>query len=196
MTAHAALGRRSRLGVTAHAISTPGARPPSDVTSSQPRRVSDGLTGHRHCRLSKPWRCPHRRGQALATDDQQEHARAQRDIPILVRTQETEPDAGRRGCPQSGRDPFDVRIFGNDRSAHPQRAGTRGAVDRARLRTRDEDVTNGSAAERRDARRLDRVRCAEEPRTRAEYDRMDDKAVLVDQPGLDQRPGEPCPALG
>ena len=25
---------------------------------------------------------------------------------------------------------------------------------------------------------------------------MDNKAILVDQPGLDQRAGEPCPALG
>jgi Transposase IS66 family len=31
---------------------------------------------------------------------------------------------------------------------------------------------------------------------RAQDDRVDDKAVLVDQAGLDQRPGEPCPAVG
>ncbi len=64
--------------------------------------------------------------------------------------------------------------------------GHRAVADRARLQTRREDVSNGSAAERRGAHRLDRVRCAEEPLARAEDDRMDNKVVLVDQPGLDQ----------
>ena len=42
-------------------------------------------------------------------------------------------------------------------------ADTRAVTDRARLQTRREDVSNGSAAQRRGGRRLDRVRRAEEP---------------------------------
>ena len=58
-----------------------------------------------------------------------------------------------------------------------------------------EDVGDGSAAEDGGARRLDGERFEEEPLARAQDDRVDDKAVLVDQAGLDQRAGEPYPAL-
>ena len=61
---------------------------------------------------------------------------------------------------------------------------------------RREDVGDGSAAEDGGAYRLDGERREEEPLARTQDDWMDDKAVLVDQAGLDQRPGEPCPAVG
>jgi hypothetical protein len=55
---------------------------------------------------------------------------------------------------------------------------------------------DGSAAEDGGAHRLDGERREEEPLARAQYDRVDHEAVLVDQAGLDQRPGEPRPAVG
>ena len=67
---------------------------------------------------------------------------------------------------------------------------------RARSRVRGEDVGDGSAAEDRSAHRFDGERCGEDPLAHAQDDRVDDKAVLVDQTGLDKRPGEACPALG
>jgi hypothetical protein len=45
---------------------------------------------------------------------------------------------------------------------------------------RREDVGDGSAAEDGGARRLDRERCSEKPLARAQDDRVDDQAVLVD----------------
>jgi hypothetical protein len=54
-------------------------------------------------------------------------------------------------------------------------------------------VGDRSAAEDGGAHRFDRERRAEEPLARAQHDRVDDEAVLVDQAGLDQRPGEPRP---
>jgi hypothetical protein len=54
---------------------------------------------------------------------------------------------------------------------------------------------DGSAAEADGAHRLDGERCHEDPLARAQDGRVDDKAVLVDQAGLDQRSGEPCPAV-
>jgi hypothetical protein len=61
---------------------------------------------------------------------------------------------------------------------------------------RREDVSDGPAAENGGAHRLDGERCGEEPLARAQDDRVDDKALLVDQAGLDQRSGEPYAALG
>jgi hypothetical protein len=61
---------------------------------------------------------------------------------------------------------------------------------------RREDVGDGSAAENGGAHRLESERREEEPLTRAQDGRVDEKAVLVDQAGLDQRPGEPYPAVG
>jgi hypothetical protein len=61
---------------------------------------------------------------------------------------------------------------------------------------RREDVGDGSAAGDGGAHRLDRERGEEEPLARAQNDRMDNKAVLVDKAGLDQRSGEPYPAVG
>ncbi len=55
---------------------------------------------------------------------------------------------------------------------------------------------DGSAAEDGGAHRLDGERCEEDPLARAQDGRVDDKAVLVDQAGLDQRSGEPCPTVG
>ena len=69
-------------------------------------------------------------------------------------------------------------------------------ADRARSRVRGEDVGDGSAAEDGGAHRFDGERRDEDPLARAQDDRVDDKAVLVDQAGLDKRSGEPCPALG
>ena len=45
---------------------------------------------------------------------------------------------------------------------------------------------DGATAEGDGAHRLDDERCEEEPLARAQNDRMDNKAVLVDQAGLDQ----------
>jgi hypothetical protein len=56
-----------------------------------------------------------------------------------------------------------------------------------RSRVRREDVGDSSAAEGGGAHRLDGERCVEESLARAQDDRVDDKAVLVDQAGLDQR---------
>ncbi len=61
---------------------------------------------------------------------------------------------------------------------------------------RREDVGDGSAAEGGGAHRLDGERREEDPLARIHDGRVDEEAVLVDQAGLDQRPGEPCPALG
>ena len=61
---------------------------------------------------------------------------------------------------------------------------------------RHEDVGDGSAAEHGGAHRLDGERRKEDPLTRTQDGRMDEKAVLIDQAGLDQRSGEPCPAVG
>jgi hypothetical protein len=58
-----------------------------------------------------------------------------------------------------------------------------------------EDVGDGSAAECAGADRLDGEGCGEEPLAGAKDDGVDDKAVLIDQAGLDQRSGEPCTAL-
>jgi hypothetical protein len=52
---------------------------------------------------------------------------------------------------------------------------------------RREDVGDGSAAEGGGAHRLDGQRRGEEPLARAQDDRVDDEAVLVDQAGLDER---------
>ena len=60
---------------------------------------------------------------------------------------------------------------------------------------RPEDVGDGSAAEGRSADRLDGERCGEELLARTQDDGVDDETVLIDQAGLDQRPGEPCTAL-
>src|SRR3954452_11170218 len=51
----------------------------------------------------------------------------------------------------------------------------------ARSWARGEDVGDGSAAESDSGRRLDGERRGEDPLARAQDDRMDDKAVLVDQ---------------
>src|SRR5580704_17329645 len=76
-------------------------------------------------------------------------------------------------------------------------------VDQSRImsipdasRVRAEDVGDSPAAEGGGANRLDGVRCQEEPLARAQDDRVDHEAVLVDKAGLDQRSGEPCPAVG
>jgi hypothetical protein len=69
-------------------------------------------------------------------------------------------------------------------------------VTLARLRVRREDVSDGSAAEGGGAHRLEGERRGEEPLTRTQDDRTDEKTVLVDQAGPDQRPGEPGPAVG
>jgi hypothetical protein len=61
---------------------------------------------------------------------------------------------------------------------------------------RREDVSDGSAAEDGGAHRLDGERREEDPLARTQDGRMDEKAVLVDQAGPDQRSGEPCPAVG
>jgi hypothetical protein len=61
---------------------------------------------------------------------------------------------------------------------------------------RREDVGDPSAAEDDGAHRVDGERREEDPLARTQNDRMDEEAVLVDQAGLDQRPGEPCPAVG
>jgi hypothetical protein len=61
---------------------------------------------------------------------------------------------------------------------------------------RSEDVGDGSAAEDGGAHRVDGERREEESLARAQDDRVNDKAVLVDQAGPDQRPGEPRPAVG
>jgi hypothetical protein len=61
---------------------------------------------------------------------------------------------------------------------------------------RREDVGDGSAAEDGGAHRLDGERRVEDPLARAQDGRVDEKAVFVDQAGLDQRSGEPCPAVG
>jgi hypothetical protein len=60
---------------------------------------------------------------------------------------------------------------------------------------RPEDVGDGSAAEDGGAHRLDGERCGEDPLARTQDGRVDEKAVLVDQAGLDQRSGEPRPAV-
>jgi hypothetical protein len=44
--------------------------------------------------------------------------------------------------------------------------------------------------------RLDGERHEEDPLARTPDGRVNEKAVLVDQAGLDQRSGEPCPAVG
>ena len=69
-------------------------------------------------------------------------------------------------------------------------------ADQARSRVGREDVGDGSAAEDGGADWLDGQRRGEEPLARAQDHRVDGKAVLVDQAGLDQRPGEPYPAVG
>ena len=61
---------------------------------------------------------------------------------------------------------------------------------------RCEDVGDGSAAEDGGADPLDGERCGEDALARTQHDRVDDKAVLIDQAGLDQRSGEPHPAVG
>jgi hypothetical protein len=60
---------------------------------------------------------------------------------------------------------------------------------------RGEDVGDGSGAEGGDAHGLDGEGCGEQPLARSEDDRVDDEAVLVDQPGLDERSSEPDAAL-
>jgi hypothetical protein len=60
---------------------------------------------------------------------------------------------------------------------------------------RREDVGDGSAAEGGGAHGLDGERCGEEPLAGTQDDGVDDKAILIDQAGLDQRSGEPCTAL-
>src|SRR4051812_13530484 len=66
----------------------------------------------------------------------------------------------------------------------------------ARSRVRCEDVDDGSAAEDGGTHWFDGKRGGEELLARAQDDRMDNKAVLVDQPGLDQRSRKPGPTLG
>jgi hypothetical protein len=73
----------------------------------------------------------------------------------------------------------------------------RGPVpDQTRSRVRREDVGDASAAEDGGAHRLDGERREEEPLARTQNDRVDEQAVLIDQAGLDQRPGEPRPTVG
>ena len=60
---------------------------------------------------------------------------------------------------------------------------------------RREDVGDGSAAEDGGAYRLDGERREEDPLARTQDGRVDEKAVVVDQAGLDQRSGEPCSAI-
>jgi hypothetical protein len=68
--------------------------------------------------------------------------------------------------------------------------------DLDRLRVRREDMGDGSAAEDGGAHRLDGEWREEDPLARTQDDRVDDKAVLVYQAGLDQRPGESYSAVG
>ena len=68
--------------------------------------------------------------------------------------------------------------------------------DQARSRVRREDVGDGSAAEDGGAHRLDGERREEDPLARTQDGRVDEKAVLVDQAGLNQRSGESCPTVG
>jgi hypothetical protein len=56
-------------------------------------------------------------------------------------------------------------------------------------------VSDGSGAEGRRAHWLDGQGCREQPLARTEDDWVDDEAVLVDQPGLDERSSEPDAAL-
>jgi hypothetical protein len=67
---------------------------------------------------------------------------------------------------------------------------------RVRSRACCEDVGDGCAAEGGGADRLDGERCGEESLACAQGDGVNDEPVLVDQAGLDQRAGEPHPALG
>src|SRR6185436_18726712 len=85
------------------------------------------------------------------------------------------------------------RVEGN-RPAGLAPAATGSTISRSRVHR--EDMGDGATAEGDGAHRFDGERCGEEPLARAQDDWMDDKAVLVDQAGLDQRPGEPCPAVG
>jgi DNA-binding transcriptional MerR regulator len=66
---------------------------------------------------------------------------------------------------------------------------------RARSRVRREDVGDGSAAEGGGAHGLDGEGCGEQRLAGTEDDRVDDEAVLVDQPSLDERSSEPDAAL-
>ncbi|HEY2657121.1 MAG TPA: hypothetical protein VGI55_15120 [Solirubrobacteraceae bacterium] len=54
-----------------------------------------------------------------------------------------------------------------------------------------EDVGDGSAAEGGGAHGLDGEGRSEQPLACTADDRVDDEAVLVDQPGLDERSSEP-----
>jgi hypothetical protein len=79
---------------------------------------------------------------------------------------------------------------------HPNGESVRSAVVvEARSGMRREDVGDGSAAEWGRADRLDGEGCGEEPLAGTQDDGVGDKAVLIDQAGLDQRSGEPCTAL-
>src|SRR3954451_25387148 len=68
-------------------------------------------------------------------------------------------------------------------------------ADQSRSWVRREDMGDGATAEGDGLHRFDGEWCGEERFARAQDDRMDDEAVLIDQAGLDQRSGEPCPAL-
>jgi hypothetical protein len=56
-------------------------------------------------------------------------------------------------------------------------------------------VSDGSAAEGGGAHWVNGEGCREQPLARTEDDWVDDEAVLVDQPGLDERSSEPDAAL-
>jgi hypothetical protein len=78
------------------------------------------------------------------------------------------------------------------RAGSPRRGSVRSPVaGRARSRVRREDVGDGSAAEGGGAHGLDGEGCGEQPLACTEDDRVNDEAVLVDQPGLDERSSEP-----
>ena len=104
----------------------------------------------------------------------------------------------------AARDPTTVRLSRNMPHQPTNQAQPGGGVRelrrprRAGLRPHLAAKTwaTASAAEGDGAHRLDGERCVEDPLAGAQDDRVDDEAVLVDQaPGLDQRSGEPCPAL-
>ena len=56
-------------------------------------------------------------------------------------------------------------------------------------------MSDRSAAEGGGAHGLDGEGCREQPLARTEDDRVDDEAVLIDQPCLDERSSEPDAAL-
>src|SRR5215210_7430375 len=121
-------------------------------------------------------------------------------VPVvsLSQTRETatpwpQPTSSRRSAGRTSRVPTAQTNRSDALSATAPAIASRAREARADL---CEDVGDGSAAEDGGTHRFDGERCGEEPLARAQNDRMDNKAVLVDQPGLDQRSRKPCPTLG